>query len=106
MGVAWNCYTGEARLGKTLWQKTHALLSTLYRMYPSRTFYVKMDVDALLLPRSLLQYLNFLHEASSRHMASQRAARSTDGREPPPSRRHSLTRPPPVYFGSSAQASG
>jgi hypothetical protein len=89
VGVAWRCYTAEVRLGRTLWQKTHALLTALYRTYPSRTFYLKMDVDALILPRSLLQYLSFLRDA---------AANS------PTRGQHDATLPlPPLYFGSSAQ---
>lgn len=55
-----------------------ALLSALYRIHPSRSFYMKMDVDALLLPSALLQYLNYLHDA-------------TAGKQVP------------LYFGSSAE---
>lgn len=63
--VHWRCYNGEARPGRTLWKKTYHLLRLLrHEIYPHRKVYLKVDVDALLLPRSLLAFLNFLYEAS------------------------------------------
>ena len=88
VALTWRCYSGEARPGKTLWKKTHALLVHLHDDFPLRQIYLKVDVDAVLLPRSLLQYLRFLHEAAA-----------------PSSVAQSSTAPAPryLYFGSHRQ---
>jgi len=64
--LEWRCYRGPAKPGSTLWRKTWALLRALDQsaVLGRRSFYLKMDVDALLLPRSLLQFIRYLGEAS------------------------------------------
>ena len=42
------------------YQKTAALLTTLYTMLPRKRFYLKLDVDAMLRPANLLRFLSFL----------------------------------------------
>jgi hypothetical protein len=54
------CYGRPAMIGRTLWQKTAALRHGLTRRLPSKRIYLKVDTDTLLLPSSLLGFLNQL----------------------------------------------
>ena len=96
VNIAWRCYSGEARPGRTLWKKTQTLLVRLHSDFPLRQYYLKVDVDALLLPRSLMQYLRYLHEASSA---------SPPVPSPASLAFKSKAAPPPryLYFGSHQQ---
>jgi hypothetical protein len=57
----WRCYRGRDRLGQSLWRKTSALLSSLLRVFPTQAFYLKIDSDTMLFPRSLMLFLRALH---------------------------------------------
>jgi hypothetical protein len=55
--VHWQCYRRPAQLGRTMWQKTAALLRSLSQLFPARRFYIKADTDTLLVPGPLLRFL-------------------------------------------------
>lgn len=63
----WRCYHGRERLGSSLWRKTGALLASLLEAYPSRRFYLKLDVDTMLLPHALLRFLSALRFHGAPH---------------------------------------
>jgi hypothetical protein len=62
----WRCFRGRDKLGVSLWRKTGALLAALYRTFPSKRLFLKIDSDTLLLPRALLAFLRALHGATPR----------------------------------------
>ncbi len=64
--LVWQWYQGPAKRGTSLWRKTWALLRALDRSHVlgRRQFHLKLDVDTLLLPRSLLHYIRYLNEAN------------------------------------------
>lgn len=62
--VRWKCYVGLDRLGQSLWRKTAALLQSLSDEFPQREFYLKMDSDAMMFPRPLLRFFEYLRSNS------------------------------------------
>ena len=63
--LEWRCYRKQPKPGVTLWRKTWMLLRLLDAV-AAKAWYLKIDEDTLLMPRSLLQYLRYLHETAPR----------------------------------------
>jgi hypothetical protein len=61
--VLWRCYRHPVAKGSSLWRKTLALLRSLFEAFPGREIALKVDIDTLVLPRALMQYLRFLRES-------------------------------------------
>lgn len=73
--IAWQCDSAmtlaheqatsrAAAILSTLWLKVLEMLRRLEQAHPTRSYFVKVDVDTLLMPHALLQFFNFLSSAN------------------------------------------
>jgi len=53
-----------AKPGVSLWRKSRTLFRHLDLSFPRHRVFLKIDVDCLIVPNSLLQYLRYLDEAA------------------------------------------
>ena len=53
-----------AKPGVSLWRKSHTLFRHLDLSFPRHRLFLKIDVNCLIIPNSLLQYLRYLDEAA------------------------------------------
>lgn len=63
--VQWHCYHPEGSVWQALWRKTAALLGVLAAV-PHTRVYLKLDVDTLVMPASMLRFLNSLLASAPR----------------------------------------
>ena len=60
------CFTEHVAHGRTLWRKTAFLLRALWKRYPRKLFYIKLDIDTLVSPAPLLSLLAAMHARRGR----------------------------------------
>ena len=56
--------TQSVKPGVSLWRKSRTLFRHLDLSFPRHRLFLKIDVDCLIVPNSLLQYLRYLDEAA------------------------------------------
>ena len=60
------CFMDYVARGRTLWRKTAFLLKALWKRYPRKLFYIKLDIDTLVSPAPLLSFLAAMHARRGR----------------------------------------
>lgn len=55
------CFWAEYKGLGLSWRKTSAMIMTLLARFPTKTYYLKADADAILRPNNLMHFLRFLH---------------------------------------------